>query len=222
MAEKSTLIIGISGFANVGKDTVRNWLVERHGFTGLAFADRVRQLAQHLDPYFPELGETYTQLVARLGYDVAKRQHKCVRDYLIKIGHGCRTIIHGDIWVDALLHPSKVEALQGKRIVLSDVRYPNEAKRIHELGGVVIRVVRPGCDGVDPTEIESLAKTEYDIAILNDSTLENFQRLIDIILRVLQGDLSYELAENDLRRVGQPYSNGQILYGLRTPKETVD
>jgi hypothetical protein len=210
MTGKPSLIIGISGFAGVGKDTVRNWLVEHHDFTGLAFADRVRQLAQHLDPYFPELGETYTQLVARLGYDVAKREHKCVRDYLIKIGHGCRTIIHGDVWVDAALHPSKLEALQGKRVVLSDVRYPNEAKRIHDVGGVVLRLFRTGYDGVDPTEVESLSKTDYDYGLLNESSLTNLYALLECILRLIQGDAT---AYDSLAR--RTDEKGNVMHTLR-------
>jgi hypothetical protein len=192
-------ILGLSGFARVGKDTVRAHLERVHGFQGLAFADKVREWALHLNPYFPELQESYSSLLQRLGYDLAKREHKQVRDYLIKIGHGARKIFHGDIWVDALLHPDKLISLGDRCLVISDVRYPNEATRIRELGGFVIRITRPGVVAVDPTEAESLAQTGHDYEINNDGSVEALGAAVDRILaeiRKKKGETNGSSAEH--------------------------
>lgn len=165
---KKVLLIGLSGFAGVGKDEVRRILCEHHGFVGLAFADKLRDMALHLDPYFPEVEENYASLIKRLGYDAAKRQNPCIRQFLIKLGHGARLILGGEVWLNAAL-PVTFEPKQS--IVISDVRYPNEAKRIKELGGYVIRITRPGVEAVDKTEADSLAITPSDYVLANDGTL---------------------------------------------------
>jgi dephospho-CoA kinase len=37
-------IIGLTGYAGSGKDTVRNILEAKHGFDGIAFADPIRDM----------------------------------------------------------------------------------------------------------------------------------------------------------------------------------
>jgi dephospho-CoA kinase len=44
------MIIGISGYARSGKDTVANYLVEHHEFTRMAFADAMREALLRLNP----------------------------------------------------------------------------------------------------------------------------------------------------------------------------
>lgn len=176
-------IVGLSGFAGVGKDEARKVLCEEAGFTGQAFAEKLRQLALFLDPYFPEAGETYKSLVERLGYDTAKRQYPCIREYLIKLGDGGRRILYPELWRDSVL-PLRTSAnyhefmTTPQPIVISDIRYPNEAGRIMEMGGKVIRIRRPGFEAVHPTEAKSLAETPYDVEVVNDGTLEEFRAKI--------------------------------------------
>jgi 50S ribosomal subunit-associated GTPase HflX len=44
------MIIGLSGYAQVGKDTVANILVQHHGYKRVAFADKIRECLFALDP----------------------------------------------------------------------------------------------------------------------------------------------------------------------------
>ena len=44
------MIIGLSGYAQVGKDTVANYLVEKYGFVKVSFADPIREALYKLDP----------------------------------------------------------------------------------------------------------------------------------------------------------------------------
>lgn len=185
-----SLLLGISGFAGAGKDEARNVLCSEVGFVGDAFAARLRDMALHLNPYFPEVGDTYANLVVQLGYDTAKRQYPCVREYLIKLGNGGRIIIQPDIWLDAVLPPATSAAYAAftadpQPLVISDVRYANEAGRIKEMGGIVIRITRPGCVAVHETEARSLAETPYDHEIVNDGTLEEFRAKVLALVRSL-------------------------------------
>ena len=160
MTTAPQVIIGLSGFAGVGKDEVRRILCAEHGYTGVAFADKVREMAAALDAYLPEVGTTYSQLVAQHTYDGAKRKFSCVRDYLIRIGHRTREVLGDSIWIDAVLPPDRKQPAVFPALAISDVRYPNEALRIKGYGGVVIRIHRPGIDAISETERASLAMTD--------------------------------------------------------------
>ena len=41
---KSKIILGMKGQAGSGKDTVANYLVKKHGFTRIAFADPLKEI----------------------------------------------------------------------------------------------------------------------------------------------------------------------------------
>lgn len=58
-------------------------------------------------------------------------------------GTDYRRVHHGDgYWRDHI--ESIIRALpEGARVVITDVRFPDEAKLVEELGGVVVRVLRP-------------------------------------------------------------------------------
>ena len=44
------MIIGLSGYAQAGKDTVAQMLVEDYGYTRLGFADIIKKACYYLDP----------------------------------------------------------------------------------------------------------------------------------------------------------------------------
>jgi hypothetical protein len=55
----------------------------------------------------------------------------------------CRNGFHDDIWIASLENKMRKT---GDNIVISDVRFPNEIKAIHNAGGIVVRIKR----GEDP------------------------------------------------------------------------
>jgi len=177
------VIIGLSGFGGVGKDTVARVLKEHFSFQQVAFADKVRELALVVDCFFPELGETYSKLIDRMGYEKAKRLHPCVREFLIRIGHCGRTVLGSDVWINAALpivgtdrHREMLE--KGGLYVYSDVRYVNEAKRIREYGGQVWMIKRPGCGPVHESEAKSIAEIETEHVLNNTSVLPFFEQAV--------------------------------------------
>ena len=54
------MIIGLSGYAQVGKDTVAQILVEEYGYSRIGFADIIRNACYRLNPIvtLEGLGET--------------------------------------------------------------------------------------------------------------------------------------------------------------------
>lgn len=169
------MIIGITGYARSGKDTLAQSLKLRHGFQRIAFADKLKELALGTDPiiYWDELCDIpvhLSTLVAGLGWDRAKA-HLEVRQYLQRLGDHCRSTFGEDVWIRATL--PKLHALQdaGHHIVYTDVRYPNEADFIRSKGGLIIKVVRPGVQPVNNHVTEkNVDLIREDMLLCNDSS----------------------------------------------------
>lgn len=169
-------IIGLCGFAGAGKDTVASMICEK-GFKQVAFADKLRDFAAALNAFIPEADDYYVNIIEKHGYDVAKRYVPGIREYLIRIGHCARTTIYESIWIDSALKYNDHD-----KIVVSDVRYPNEADAIHALGGVVWRITRPGFDGIHETEKASVPLVQCDSVIENNGTFNNLQEQVDCLM----------------------------------------
>jgi hypothetical protein len=186
------MIIGLAGYAGAGKDTVGNILIEKHKYRRVAFADKVRGLAYDINPIVEEK-RRLQDIVTELGWDGAK-QHPEVRRILQDTGLAGRNLLGEDIWIwealgevvyneGAMGNPSEEKEL-GKieeNIVITDVRFENEANFIRDFGGVVWQVVR---DGVTPVN-EHISETDligfdFDKTITNNGNLENLEGQIDL------------------------------------------
>jgi len=155
-----TMIIGFVGFIGSGKDTAADYLVNFHGFRRDSFAntlkdacaavfgwDRVllegrtkeaREWREQVDPWWAE----------RLG--MPNLTPRWILQYWGT--EVCRTGFHDDIWIASLENKMRKT---GDNIVISDVRFPNEIKAIHNAGGMVVRIKR-GDDPVWYKDAESM------------------------------------------------------------------
>lgn len=167
-------IVGLSGYARSGKDTVANYLVEHHGYRRVAFADTLKRFVASI---YPDIGSR----VEAVGWEAAKEQLE-VRQALQRVGTLARHHIHPDIWVMPLLpNLSDPDA----RLVVSDVRFPNEAAFVQNQGGPVIRINRPGVlpAGNDVTDT-SLDTFDGFFAVLeNDGTLDDLYAKAESAMR---------------------------------------
>jgi len=173
------ILIGVSGRKRHGKDTFAARLVEHHGFTRVAFADPMRQMALALDPIISE-GWRLSALVEAFGWEEAKANPE-VRRTLQRLGTEAGRGVLGDgIWVDtAMRHARKL----GGRVAFTDCRFPNEADAIRDAGGQVIRVNRPAFpDDGDPHPSETaLDRYPFDDLVLNDGTVDDLHAIADSI-----------------------------------------
>jgi hypothetical protein len=178
-------VVGICGYATVGKDSVAAHLATRHGYVHASFADRIRAFASFVDPvvgvrcgFVPSADSLlvrYSEALGELGYTEAKRRYPRLRQFLVSLGEGARRFIAPDVWLDAVLPPG----YSGPELVVSDVRYPNEGKRVKELRGVTIRVDRPGVEPANEHEAKHTLEIEVDAVIVNDGTLEQLYAKVD-------------------------------------------
>lgn len=139
------MLIGLCGMAGSGKDAVAKFMVQNHGYTRMALADPLRAAVLRLDPIVLDGGLgmiRLSTLVEQMGWDAAKRSVPEVRRLLQVFGtEVIREMCGEDFWVDRLLHIAPVGP-----VVVTDVRFLNEAIGIHESGGYIYRVVRPGVE----------------------------------------------------------------------------
>jgi dephospho-CoA kinase len=165
------MIIGITGLAGHGKDTIGNILVEQHGYTRAAFADKVREAALAINPHVRHgsVARRLADLVFVEGWDNAK-QSSDVRQLLQRIGTDMgRNLLGADVWINALFRTLD----DSKNYVITDVRFPNEVDAIRQRGGEIWRVHRPNYDngvGSDHESEQFVEKIKADVVVINDGT----------------------------------------------------
>jgi hypothetical protein len=178
-------IIGITGYARSGKDTLGAALVKR-GFTRVAFADGVREALVRLDPTvevgFPtgDGGITHaarwplSKAVRIFGWEDLKNRCPEYRVLAQRMGDDVVRQMFGDnAWIQ--LATLKILACEGP-VVVTDVRYPNEADAIRALGGTVVRVSRSGVGPANDHPSETLVDTiAADRVFANDAGLDQIE-----------------------------------------------
>ena len=90
-----------------------------------------------------------------------------------------RACIHPDFWVMIARAETQRTMADGRSVVLDDVRFPNEAAMIRDLGGELWRIDRPGVsyDGSHESE-GGLEDITPDRAIVNDGTITQLKEKI--------------------------------------------
>lgn len=128
-------IVAFCGPAGVGKSTAAKYFLDR-GYTRISFADPLRRMLAALTD-------------VESGYNERKNEPrwelcgKTVRQALQTLGtEWGRGLIGEDLWLRQF--EQQVADHPFKSWVLDDCRFDNEAVLIRRLGGVVVRVERPG------------------------------------------------------------------------------
>jgi len=149
-------LIGLSGFARAGKDEVARTLVEEKGWTRIAFADPLKQIAKEL------------------GWDGTKDE--AGRRLLQSLGVAVRDHLSPDAWVQAA--EDDIERIQGP-VVITDVRFPNEVQMIRRRGGKMVRIMRPGTGAVNEHISEhAIDDDDCDLVLANDGSLADLQAAV--------------------------------------------
>jgi dephospho-CoA kinase len=164
------MIIGITGYAQSGKDTAGNYLVDKYGFRKFAYAETLKEFVYEMDPVVNQF--RYRELIDILGLDEAKVAHPEVRRLLQSAGVAARKLFGEDFWVKQCLHEIN-KAPKGTRAVITDVRFQNETNPCDFL----FRVER---EGVGPVNNHISEKPiEGGRVIRNDGTIEEFYEEIE-------------------------------------------
>lgn len=123
------------------------------------------------------------------------------RQYLQNLGNFARDTFGDSFWVDQVLPKPKFgvdddwykvqKAHAGNRypgvdlLVITDPRYVNEADRIKALGGDIWEIQRPGLESDGHITEQPLPRELVDYVIVNDGTLDDLSRKVEIGLDTL-------------------------------------
>jgi hypothetical protein len=167
------MILGIIGYAQSGKDEIAKILVEEYGFTRVAFADKIKELLYEMNPNYHDT--LFQQAVDNQGWEELKKD-PTVRRMLQNLGVGARKLFGENFWVHQAMNSM---ALAWPNIVVTDVRFINEADMIRANDGEIWRIVRPGVTAVnDHISEHELNGYEEDQLVLNEGTIEELHNLI--------------------------------------------
>jgi hypothetical protein len=183
-------IIGINGIKRSGKDTAANYLRDklRADVTTLYWAGLLKELAAIAlglpDHYF------FDDKAKDEKFLIAPGVYMTGRELLQKIGTDCfRNIIHEDFWIQRTV--AAIKASYSDFILIPDTRFPNEYDKIKELGGYVIKVLRPQVETGD-THISEMALDGYtfDAVIDNSGPYHGpaFRNMLDDFINKVRED----------------------------------
>jgi len=172
--------IGLLGRAGAGKDTAAVELRKRYGYVRVAFADPIKEVAFAVDPIVHTQPEPLrlSQVVHNLGWDAAKREFPEVRRLLQRIGlEAGRDVLGPSVWLDIAM--DRIRGLNRfNPIVVTDVRFRNEAETLRLAGFALVWIDRPGTeDGDHPSEHE-LSPQDADHVVTNDGAPDDLYRAI--------------------------------------------
>ena len=163
--------LALCGKMRTGKGTIAEMLWQEYGFVELTFAEPIKAMAQK---YFPRL--------------CAEGKP---RELLQFIGHGFRQF-DNDVWVNAMAKEVKFltygfrsnqvifDEQNEPNLVISDLRYQNEAEWCRENGFIIIKIL-----ATRETQIERALKTEPNFVedVLDDPSeldIDKIEALVEI------------------------------------------
>lgn len=172
------ILIGLAGAARSGKTTAAKHLATEHGFIHYALAMPLKGMLAngfnlsdaHLEGALKEqplpwLGKSPRELMQLLGTEFG------------------RGLVHNDIWL--LLAEQNLDSLArclpgSTGIVVSDLRFENEADWLRRRGGVVVHILRPEAPGVAAHSSEAgIEIRDNDLVMHNEGDLADFLRDIE-------------------------------------------
>jgi hypothetical protein len=184
-------VIGITGLAGAGKDTLADYLVKEHGYTKYSLASPIKQLLNERFGWTDEewLDREWKETPhRRCGYGVRRNQgwigkveEFSPRSWAQWLGTDVgRTIGGEDVWVNLMRKFSWTV----DKLVVSDVRFDNEANAIHNLGGKVIKIDRVLAVPVRAHASEMGVSSQLiDAFVWNDGTID---RLTETAVNALE------------------------------------
>lgn len=199
-------VIGLAGKARSGKNTVAGFIreltdgpVEEAAFADLIKLSAARALGVKFhgdDVGMPAVRRWSDELKLdhsiRIVDQFGDLQHEITgRSFLQRYGTEAHRDLFGEnFWVDAVEFVRPNLAV----LVLTDVRFENEAEAIHRVGGEVWQIDRPETDSASRDTHASeqpLPEELTDLTIVNDDDLEGLRAAVALALEALVSPPQY-------------------------------
>lgn len=198
------LVIGLTGPAGSGKDTIAAMLLKHHGMVPIAFADQLR--TEIMDAF----GVPIQLLTDRTTKEVPTRDlamAQCLDDAFVEHIRTCvgpsfpfmhvprsprqimqwwgteyRRLADPCYWTTAMARRAINLVIEGKSAVITDVRFHNEARLVRNIGGKIWQVVRPGLPSPSTNHVSEVTGDEFspDLVISNNGSLQQLLQQVEI------------------------------------------
>ena len=157
------MIIGLIGFAQVGKSTAAKHL-EGRGFVRINMKDAlVAELRKNFPLLLSALSEIYHLTEDELFEQKPLAMRSLMRNYGTEVRRGDNT----NYWTTQWRLKCSEAYRAGESVVVDDVRFLNEAEAVRQQGGILIRLTRPDI----ATGGDHASETEQ-LEIVADHTIE--------------------------------------------------
>lgn len=176
------IIIGMTGPAGCGKDTAAMALVRQLAFKRVAFADPIKDALNAIFEWDPGMWLDREWKEAPLPYAGGSP-----RELAQTLGtEWARDTVDPDFWVKVMWRRLLDGGCEHERVVISDVRFPNEATWIREHGGYVINASRDLDTKVTEHSSESgLAWDKIDFQLANSGGVLQLEKETVALVRDL-------------------------------------
>jgi hypothetical protein len=131
-------LIGFTGRAGAGKDTAAEVLIIKHRAHHFSMAARLKAMLQvglDLHPFDYKTPEQKAALIPWLG--------RSYRDLAQTLGTEWGRAQHPQLWV-LLAERDIAQRLKTQHVVITDIRFENEAEMVYRLSGTLVHVKRAG------------------------------------------------------------------------------
>lgn len=180
---KNILLVGLTGRAGCGKDTLAG-LVEEDGWTRVAFADALKDICMNYLGLSHD--DAYTQ-VGKMRFNEFWGMTN--REILQKVGtEAFRNGFHKDTWVKILELKVRRLLSEGKKVIITDCRFDNEAEMVVRLGGIILEIRRNVASNLSSHEQEHASEKGIDVKYItgvleNDGTLQHLKDAFENLLK---------------------------------------
>lgn len=170
-------LIAITGKAGAGKDTIGNYLYSAHDFRPVAYATALKRAVMEM------FNLTHDQVYDEVQKEIVDpRWGMTPRRILQLFGtEAVKPVFGKDVWVRRLM--MEINALPPERpVVITDLRFDEEAEAVKAAGGKIINVVRPThLEGAPAAHLSEagIAAGFVDVIIHNNGTVDELFLKVD-------------------------------------------
>ncbi|CAK9041515.1 Putative deoxynucleotide monophosphate kinase (DNK) (dNMP kinase) [Durusdinium trenchii] len=208
------VLIGLTGPAGSGKDTIARHLCEKHGFVAVSFAGPLKDAAAILfgvdrerfddrvgkEAMIGRLQKSPRELLQWLGTDAMRREFGPNEEVIGRLQKSPRELLQWlgtdamrrEFGPNVLLHSMDAQIQGKKKVVVSDVRFDNEAEFVKYRGGKVWRVSPEGAwfnsasmggNARNHASESGIKESSVDDVVVNAEDLSSTMAQVDDLIR---------------------------------------
>lgn len=168
-------VVALTGAAGAGKSTAASYLIKEHGYTLVKFAAGLKTMMRVIGLSEEHIEGSLKEVPSKLLCG------KTPRFAMQTIGtEWGRNIIGEDFWANVWFDTAADVLDQGGRVVVDDCRFENEAKKVRELGGVVVRLAGRG--GIAGAHASEAGLREVEVIMANGGTVGGLHQSLDALI----------------------------------------